>query len=103
VDHFRLGDETGILDWYTILVGVLALFALVDARRLWVQMKNQRPKCCACGKTREPRVVGRRGAYRAGTAFTFRIQPQIKENLAKPAVGLRFYPAGRGGDSRRPV
>ncbi len=27
--NFRLDDETGILDWYTILVGVLALLALM--------------------------------------------------------------------------
>src|SRR5207249_4380319 len=26
--NFRLGDDTGILDWYTIQVGVLALLAL---------------------------------------------------------------------------
>src|SRR5947207_1437114 len=37
--NFRLGDETGILDWYTILVGVLALLALMMHGGLWVQMK----------------------------------------------------------------
>src|SRR5260370_7009297 len=55
---FRLGEQTGILDWYTILVGVLALLVLVMHGALWVQMKttgqvNKRsPKlapnsCCA--------------------------------------------------------
>src|SRR4029077_6686155 len=38
--NFRLGDETGILDWYTILVGVLSLAALVMHGGLWVQMKT---------------------------------------------------------------
>ena len=28
VDQFRLGQDTGILDWYTILVGLAAYFAL---------------------------------------------------------------------------
>src|ERR1700675_850628 len=37
---FRLGDQTGILDWYTILVAVLALFVLVMHGALWVQMKT---------------------------------------------------------------
>jgi len=37
---FRLGDETGILDWYTILVGVLALLALVMHGALWVRWKT---------------------------------------------------------------
>ncbi len=38
--NFRLGDDTGILDWYTILVGVLALAALVMHGALWVRMKT---------------------------------------------------------------
>src|SRR2546425_10505423 len=37
---FRLGDKTGILDWYTILVGVLALLALVMHGALWVRWKT---------------------------------------------------------------
>src|ERR1700675_2474279 len=37
---FRLGEETGILDWYTILVGVLALLALVMHGGLWVRWKT---------------------------------------------------------------
>src|ERR1700737_768492 len=38
--NFQLGEETGILDWYTILVGVLALLALVMHGSLWVQWKT---------------------------------------------------------------
>src|SRR5499425_1412528 len=38
--HFRMGAETGILDWYTILVGVLAFAALVMHGSLWVQLKT---------------------------------------------------------------
>src|SRR3982075_3952475 len=37
---FRLGEQTGILDWYTILVAVLGLLALVMHGALWVQMKT---------------------------------------------------------------
>src|SRR6267154_3418750 len=37
---FRLGEQPGILDWYTILVAVLALLALVMHGALWVQMKT---------------------------------------------------------------
>src|ERR1700739_3366911 len=38
--NFRLGEQTGILDWYTILVGVLALLALMMHGGIWVQMKT---------------------------------------------------------------
>src|SRR6202522_961126 len=38
--NFQLGDEVGILDWYTILVGVFALAILVMHGALWVRMKT---------------------------------------------------------------
>jgi cytochrome d ubiquinol oxidase subunit II len=38
--NFRLGDTTGILDWYTLLVGLLALAALVVHGALWIILKT---------------------------------------------------------------
>ena len=38
--NFRLGEQTGILDWYTILVGVQALLVLVMHGSLWLQLKT---------------------------------------------------------------
>src|SRR6202007_3279641 len=38
--NFRVGEQTGILDWYTILVGVTALLALMMHGALWVQLKT---------------------------------------------------------------
>src|SRR5271169_1484774 len=79
--NFRLGEETGILDWYTILVGVLALLALVMHGALWVQLKtrgvvNARArKLCArvwWGEVVLTAIV---------TAVTFEVQPQVKENF----------------------
>ena len=79
--NFRLGEQTGILDWYTLLVGLLALAALVMHGALWVQWKTPAP-------------VGERAARVAArawwaivaltalvTATTFRIQPQVLENF----------------------
>src|SRR5438093_7625092 len=37
--NFRLGEETGLLDWYTIVVGVIAVLALAMHGGLWVQME----------------------------------------------------------------
>src|SRR5258708_3407826 len=48
--NFQLGEETGILDWYTILVGVLVLFALVMHGGLWVQMKTSGAVSSRAGK-----------------------------------------------------
>ena len=41
--NFQLGAKTGILDWYTILVGLLALAALIVHGALWVAMKTTGP------------------------------------------------------------
>jgi len=38
--NFRLGEQTGILDWYTILVGVQALLVLMMHGALWLQWKT---------------------------------------------------------------
>ena len=41
--NFQLGERIGILDWYTILVGLLALAALVVHGALWVVLKTTGP------------------------------------------------------------
>jgi cytochrome d ubiquinol oxidase subunit II len=38
--NFRLGPNTGILDWYTILVGLAAYFALAQHGALWLSLKT---------------------------------------------------------------
>jgi cytochrome d ubiquinol oxidase subunit II len=38
--NFRLGERTGILDWYTTLVGLLALAALIVHGALWLALKT---------------------------------------------------------------
>jgi cytochrome d ubiquinol oxidase subunit II len=37
---FRLGPETGVLDWYTILIGLAAFFALTLHGATWVLLKT---------------------------------------------------------------
>jgi cytochrome bd ubiquinol oxidase subunit II len=88
--NFRLGAETGILDWYTILVGGFALMALVLHGSLWVQMKTTGP-------------VNQRAGHVSGMAFwlvvaltvvvtlvSFSVQPQIKVNFARWPLGYVF-------------
>jgi cytochrome bd ubiquinol oxidase subunit II len=85
--NFRLGDQTGILDWYTILVGVTALLALVMHGGLWVQFKTAG-------------AVSERGRKIAGitwwgvlvltgilTAVTFAVQPQVVANFKTWPLG----------------
>src|SRR6201997_3612859 len=75
--NFQLGEDTGILDWYTILVGVLALLVLVMHGALWVQMKttgavNQRSAMFAANTWWGVLIL-----TAVVTTITFKIQPQV--------------------------
>jgi len=85
--NFRLGEQTGILDWYTILVGVQALLVLMMHGSLWLQWKTEG-------------ALNQRAARVAGwcwwgvlvvtalvTAVTFSIQPQVSENFKTWSLG----------------
>jgi cytochrome bd ubiquinol oxidase subunit II len=86
--NFRLGSNTGILDWYTILVGVTALAALALHGALWVALKTS-------GDLHER---ARRFAHRAWfvavaltvlvTAVTFRVQPHVPSSLSARPWGI---------------
>ncbi len=87
---FRLGDETGILDWYTILVGVLALLALVVHGGLWVQMKTSGDVSSRAGKLAAQTWWGVLALTATVTAVTFRVQPQVLQNFSTCPWGLIF-------------
>jgi cytochrome bd ubiquinol oxidase subunit II len=87
---FRLGDETGILDWYTILVGALALLALMMHGGLWVRLKTSGAvgeRACRLASKAWWGVVALTALV---TAFTFGIQPQVKENFTSWPIGFVF-------------
>jgi cytochrome bd ubiquinol oxidase subunit II len=87
---FRLGERTGILDWYTVLVGVLALLTLVMHGSLWVQLKTS-----GAVNVRSGRLAGRAwwgviALTALVTAVTFKVQPQVKENFLTWPWGFIF-------------
>ncbi|MBS1839503.1 MAG: cytochrome d ubiquinol oxidase subunit II [Acidobacteria bacterium] len=88
--NFRLGEETGILDWYTILVGLLALFALAMHGGLWIYRKTS-------GAVSDRAAMLARRAWWAVvaltllvTSVTFLVQPQVKENFVTWPWGIVF-------------
>jgi len=85
--NFQLGDHPGILDWYTILVGVTALLVLMMHGALWVQLKTE-----AAIRERSASVAswawwGVLACTVLLTGVTFRIQPQILVNFKTWPVG----------------
>jgi cytochrome d ubiquinol oxidase subunit II len=86
--NFRLGDDVGILDWYTILVGALALAALVMHGALWVRLKTSGPaseRAAALARRVWWAVLALTALV---TALTFEVQPQVKQNLTTRPLGM---------------
>jgi cytochrome d ubiquinol oxidase subunit II len=88
--NFRLGGQTGILDWYTILVGLVALAALVMHGGLWVRMKTM-----GAVRDRAERIADRAWWIAVAltiliTGVTFRLQPQVLSNFARWPWGAVF-------------
>src|SRR5258708_31432209 len=78
---FRLGEQTGILDWYTILVSVLALLVLVMHGALWVRMKTTGPvnkRSAKLAPTSSRRVLILPASV---TAIPFAILPQLTDTF----------------------
>ena len=87
---FRLGEQTGILDWYTILVGMMSLLVVTMHGALWVQLKttgavNQRSAKIASNVWWGVLIL-----TAAVTTITFKIQPQVKENFVTWPWGFIF-------------
>ena len=88
--NFRLGDETGILDWYTILVGLLALAALMMHGSLWVRLKTTGAvgaRACRFASQMCWAVIALTAVV---TALTFQVQPQVRKNFASWPWGIVF-------------
>lgn len=88
--NFRFGPETGVLDWYTILVGVAALCTLALHGALWVAHKTE-GEINARSRTLAGRVWWAVAAITVIlTVVTFGVQPQITANLAAYPWGYVF-------------
>jgi cytochrome bd ubiquinol oxidase subunit II len=87
---FRLGAVTGILDWYTILVGVLALATLLMHGGLWVALKTSgavSARARAAASLAWWAVVVLTAIV---TVVTFQVQPQILHNFREWPLGFVF-------------
>jgi len=108
---FRPGADAGILDWYTVAVGLAALAALAMHGALWVVARTEG---ALRERARRIAVVGWLGVVTLTaviTLFSLRLQPQISKSLAArpwgwifPAIALlgligvlRFHFARREG------
>jgi len=88
--NFRLGPNAGVLDWYTIIVGVAVLTTLTLHGALWVALKTEGPV--------HDRSFGlARGIWWIVLVFTivltvitFKVQPGVPANLTTHPWGYVF-------------
>lgn len=88
--NFRLGPNTGILDWYTVIIGVAALATLVLHGALWVALKTE-------GAVHQRSRKLARATWWIVllmtiliTAITFKVQPQVPASLSQRPWGYVF-------------
>ena len=87
---FRPSGEVGILDWYTVLVAVTALCALLLHGALWVRLKTEGPL-----QTRS-RVLAGKAWWAVGaltvivTILSFRVQPHLWQSFIERPWGFVF-------------
>ena len=88
--NFRLGPQTGILDWYTILIGVAALAALALHGALWVGLKTD--GAVQKRSRRLARLIWWFVVFLtlAITVVTYGIQPMVPSNLGAHPWGYVF-------------
>lgn len=88
--NFQPGAAAGILDWYTVLVGVAALAALAQHGALWVALKSEAPL-----EERARSVAAVAWYFAAGMTLvvagaTLRLQPLLGANLSAHPWGYLF-------------
>jgi cytochrome d ubiquinol oxidase subunit II len=88
--NFRLGPNTGILDWYTIIVGVAALVTLMLHGALWVAVKTEGPvHDRSSGLARRTWWIVLVLTI-VLTGITFKVQPEVPANLTTHPWGYVF-------------
>jgi len=88
--NFRLGTETGILDWYTILIGVAALVTLSLHGMLWLALKTEGPVHDRSQSTARAAWWIVLVMTFLVTVVTFRVQPQVPKNLLEHPADFIF-------------
>jgi len=88
--NFLPGPNPGILDWYTILVGVFALLTLTQHGALWVAYKTEREISARASQIARTAWYGVALLTVVVTAVSFSIQPHLADSFAALPAGYIF-------------
>ncbi len=88
--NWNVGVDVGILDWYTVLVGVLAALTLTMHGCLWVALKTEGPLSERARRASRAVFFGVLFLTAAVTVASFAIQPALTEAFAARPWGYIF-------------
>jgi cytochrome d ubiquinol oxidase subunit II len=91
------GGRAGVLDWYTVLVGLGAFLALAVHGAFWVALKTDGEVQARARKLARVAWWGVAAFTVAVTIATFRLQPQVPARIAAAPWGLVFPAVAVGG------
>jgi cytochrome d ubiquinol oxidase subunit II len=87
---FRVAADAGVLDWYTVLVGLLAFLTLTQHGALWLSLKTDDILQRRAQKAALASWVGVVALTAVVTVATLEIQPQVRHNLLAHPWGAVF-------------
>ena len=87
---FGVSGPLGILDWYTVSVGVLAFFALAQHGALWVVMKTEGEIQSRAGKVASAAWFAVVAMTTLVTTLTMSVQPMVQAHLKEHPWGYVF-------------
>jgi cytochrome d ubiquinol oxidase subunit II len=87
---FTVGRETGILDWYTVLVGVTATVAIAEHGALWITLRTSGPVHDRARALARPLWTAAAALTVVMSAITFVVQPRVLEAMLHEPWRLLF-------------
>lgn len=87
----------GILDWYTVLIGLLALAALVLHGAHWIALKTEGALNARCRRIARTAWIATVVLTAAGTLATFALRPALLARFTDHPWGYLFPAAALGG------
>jgi cytochrome d ubiquinol oxidase subunit II len=94
---FKVGEATGVLDWYTVLIGVMALVALAHHGALWLVARTDEAVFRRAERAAKFLWVAVLLLTVLGTVATWAVQPNVGRSLAARPWGLMLPLIAGGG------
>jgi cytochrome d ubiquinol oxidase subunit II len=94
---FTVVPESGILDWYTVILGLVAFFTLTVHGSTYIAMKTDGEVQTRSRSTARKAWWGVAGTSLAGLVATLSIRPEVQTNFTNHPWGFVFPAAGLVG------